>query len=323
MKTRVSVLLMLAPLSAQAGLESLMNPMLLANPVANPYAMAAPLGGAMLAPGLVGSPLGGFGSPLGGFGNPLGGFGSPLGGFGSPLGGLAGPLGMAAPVAGVGVMHPAMQVAPNLMSFQHQAPQLLTNPYMGGPFSQLPFTQPSRPATPFVGGGYALPFVPSTPAYGGQAMPWGVSAAPWVPVNPYLMPAQPVVPARASSAGFNPLDLFKSPTPAAQPAAPTPAPAPSASFNPLDLLKPAAAAAPQAVASAPAKAPASASVAPVNPWLAAPAAKPEVAPAKPVAAAPTPASAPSSAAAPTQAAPLTPFDPAYWLAPLQQAAPGK
>jgi hypothetical protein len=127
--------------------------------------MAVPLGGAMLVPGLVGAPMG-----------------------------MGGPLGMVAPVAGMG----AMQLAPGWLSFQHQAPQLLTNPYMGGPFSQLPILQ----------GHYGLmPFSqPTVPFYSGlPSGAWAGGALPVLPVNPYLTPAAPTGPTGA----FNPLEMLK------------------------------------------------------------------------------------------------------------------
>jgi hypothetical protein len=355
MKTRVSVLLMLAPLSASAGFESMMNPMMLANPVANPLTMAVPLGGAMMAPGLIGSPLGGFGSPLAG----------------------------ALPIAGMGVMQPAMQVAPNLMSFQHQAPQLLTNPYMGGPLSQLPFTQSNR-ALPFAPTpGYGTAFYPqaATPSLGGW--PFASQApVPVMPMNPYLMPPTPPAPPQGASLPFNPLDLLR---PAAPPAAPAPqavapvglpfispwgtppaaapvaqTPPPAAASVPFSApWLPMPAVAPQAPA-AKAAPPAPASVPFSAPWLSAPAVAPQapasapqaavakqapattpafnpadlfkqVAPAVSAAATPTAPVAPAAPvmpmapAAPQAKAPaaapaaFNPFDPAYWLAPVKTA----
>lgn len=228
------LVLALAPACAQAGLESILNPMVLANPTANPLSMALPLGGALLAPSLVGSPFGGgigssfgggyggnpltgFGSPLsgysspfGGYGSPLSGYGNPLIGYGSPLGGIGSPLGG---LAGASLLRPAIQVAPNLLSLQHQAPQLLTNPYMGGPFSQLPFAQQTRPpgfgsnllgstsfGAPSSPYGQAQSNASSQPNTGAGWPSWPGSAkqvtappAPVAPNNPYLpLPGSPV-----------------------------------------------------------------------------------------------------------------------------------
>jgi hypothetical protein len=295
MKRSLLLVMFLTPMGATAGLESMLNPMLLANPIA--------------------PTLGGFGSPLGGFGSPLGGFGSPLGGFGSPLG-------VVAPVAGLGglgAMYPAMQVAPNLMSFQHQAPQMLTNPYMGGPFSQLPNAQANRSA-PFGALPYGTQAVPygyyTMPAPGfGMAYPGSWGTTPQVqprPANPYLPfftgPSQTSAPPQSAPAQtFNPLDLLK---PAAKPTAPAPANLPLA--NPWGQTPAAtAAAAPQA--SLPAQTPPAA--APLgNPWL-----QPPAAAAKPVTPAAAPIAKPAEPA--STAAPTSPFDPAYWLAPLKPPTP--
>jgi hypothetical protein len=288
--------------------------MLLANPVASPLTMA---------PGLMGS----------------------------PLGGLGGPLGMTMPVGGMGVMHPAMQVAPNWMSFQHQAPQLLTNPYMGGPFSQLPFSQPSRslPFAPSAGYGMAL-YPQASPTLGG----WPFAAQmPMMPMNPYLMPPAPP---KAASLPFNPLDLLRpvtsQPTQAPQPApsslpfispwatqpAQAPVPAAAPAFNPLELFKSATPQPAQAAQPAPTGLPF------VSPWAAPPQApapmpvaksappaapafnpadlfKPAAVPAAPVAPAIAPVAPQVKApdAAPAVALPFNPFDPAYWLMPLKAA----
>lgn len=269
---------MLASTHAMAGMETMFNPMLIASPAANPMVMAAPLGAAALTPGLLGAPLGGYGSPLG----------------------------MAAPVAGMGVMHPAMQVAPNLMSFQHQAPQLMTNPYMGGPLSQLPLAQSGR-SMPFVPSGYGmLPYAQPAPALPGLpfAGGWGSAATvPVMPMNPYLLPPTPPAQAQGGVLPFNPLDLFKSPAPpAAQPASP----AVSLPFvSPWAPSQPAAGA---AGAPAPAKATQSPqlSVPFTSPWAQTQTPTPSQAPAVVAATKDTP-----------KAAPPTPFDPAYWLAPLK------
>ncbi len=178
MKPAASLALCLASTGAWA--QGLMNPFgnpmamgnpmqAMANPLANPLLLAAPLGAALLAPGFPGS------SPFG---------------YGSPLAGLAGPaLGM----GGMGMVHPALQMAPNLLSFQHQAPQMLTNPYLGGPFSQLPFAAPRQNTFPGWGGAPAYPGNSlSNPLQllSGLGFPQG-SGAPMLPApgthNPYLM----------------------------------------------------------------------------------------------------------------------------------------
>jgi hypothetical protein len=215
MKRSLLLALVLAPVGAHAGLESVLNPLLLTNPAANPLGMALPLGGALLAPSLLGSPFGGgitgpfsgaYGSPLGGYGGPLGGYGNPLTGYGGPLGGLGSPLGGLGGLGGASLLRPAIQVAPGLLSFQHQAPQMLINPYMGGPFSQQPFAQPSRPpgfgGNPFGVVGYGAQtspygYVPNVlqsqpnPAAGfagwpGMGKPAAAPSIPVQPANPYL-----------------------------------------------------------------------------------------------------------------------------------------
>lgn len=288
MNARLFTLSMLASSCAMAGMEGMFNPMLIANPAANPLAMAAPLGAAAITPGLFGSPFGG------------------LGGYGSPLG-------MAAPTAGMGAMYPAMQVAPNLMSFQHQAPQMMTNPYMGGPFSQLPLGQSSRPM-PFVPAGYGLlPYAQPAPVMTGVpfAGGWGSPpAVPAIPLNPYLMPVAPPAQTQGGALPFNPLDLFRSPAPAApQPTSPT---------GGLPFVGPWATSQPTAGTTA-APAPAKATQAPLlsvpftSPWA--------------QAQTPPAISAPAAVAATKdvpKAAQPTPFDPAYWLAPLKAStAPAK
>lgn len=233
MKRILTVAVMAASGSAVAGFESMMNPMAMTNPFANPLTMAVPLGAGLIAPGLIGSPFG---------------FGSPLPGMGLP--------GMG------GVMHPAMQVAPNLMSFQHQAPQMMTNPYLGGPFSQLPFAHGSR-STPFFGTSApapASPYAATLPMLLGLLASQGTAPAqPAIPYNPYLKPA-PAQPTPAamypSLLQLNPAAWMQptmgQPTPAAtqqkssdrptpwQQAAPNPpqAVAPSSAFDPSFWLAP-------------------------------------------------------------------------------------
>lgn len=402
MKRSLLLTLALAPLAAQAGGESLPNPLALVNPLIKPLAPAGPFGSSLLTPSLLGSPYGGgignpfgggygnpllgYGSPLGGFGNPLGGYASPLGGFGSPLGGYANPLGFGSPLGGyanpltgfgsplgglgsplgltglglsglggASLLRPAIQVAPSLLSLQHQAPQMLTNPYMGGPFSQLPFAQTNRPGTfpgsPFgtgASGGFAAPSypslygAPSQPAYAspypGASSPmtgfpgaWGsVPRQPSAPVvqmappaaNPYLPGGQPQ-PAPAQ---------MQSPTPVPQVATIQPgfssqqaASAQAIALGLVDLLKSLAVPPPAAPAG-----PAQTSVPFTSPWgsdtaslPAAPASPPAANPWGAVAMPSTPPAQPTAIEAapalapnpPMDEAPLTPLDPAYWLLP--------
>jgi hypothetical protein len=184
-----SAFLLLAGFGATAqaaGLETLLNPMAM---------MAAPLGG-----GYAPSPLGGnpFGAtPFGGYGSPFGGYGgnpfganplSALGGLGAlgSLGSIAAPIGLGLinPMGMGNVTYPAMQMAPNMMSYSHY--NQMANPYGGlfgggNPYMQRglpnPFTppafSPSVPTLPFSpsqGTLPALPFLPqgqAQPAYGG------------------------------------------------------------------------------------------------------------------------------------------------------------
>ena len=226
-KRYIGLMVMAASGPALAGFESMLNPF--GNPLANPLFIAAPLGAGMLAPGLFGSPLG----------------------FGSPLPGMGG-------LSGMGALYPAMQIAPSIMSFQHQAPQMLTNPYFGNPFSQLPFSQ-RTPTLPYFGGGLptqANPY-PFLPQLTGINPGWNARVQqPAIPFNPYLMqapPRQQIVPAAPPSAmlQFNPAAWLQpsqptstapdtNPTPWQQPAESEPEQTASTMppFNPTSWLAP-------------------------------------------------------------------------------------
>jgi hypothetical protein len=281
----------LAGTTQAAGFDNMMNPLNAFNPAAmnNPFApnpfSSGPFGSNPFAP----SPFGlgnPFGSPLGGFGSPLG-FGSPFG-LGSPLGlgALAAPLGLGLlnPLGGGmgNAMYPAMQVAPNMMSYQHM--NQMGSPYGGGPFAGNPYLQRGMP-NPFSAPAFSpsMPTLPSMPfavpqQQGGMAgfvpmpqqqMPYGMMySAPMAPQQqaaptPWSsMPAAPAMaqpaPAQQSGAFFMP--FMTPPSPAPAPAAPAakPAPAPQ-SLLPFFPVAPQASSAPapaQAVPVAPAPSPA-------------------------------------------------------------------
>lgn len=144
--------------------------------------------------------------------NPLG-MMSPLGMMGGPMM-MGGPFGPGAPVVGLGVMHPALQMAPNMMSYQHI--NQMTNPYLGGPFAGNPYLKPSLP----------LPFAP--PAFA-PGLPFGVGATPsgYQPASPYKLRYDPSA----------------SPAPSAVPTWPMPMPAggarPAAAPFPFPMNAPA------------------------------------------------------------------------------------
>jgi hypothetical protein len=66
------------------------------------------------------------------------------------------PLGIGTPLLG-GLVHPAMQMAPNLLSHRHL--HYMTNPYLGGPAAGNPYLKPALP-NPFAPPGFA-PALPS------------------------------------------------------------------------------------------------------------------------------------------------------------------
>ncbi len=185
MKRLASLLLVgLAGTAHGAGFENMMNPLGAFNPsgMSNPFA-PSPFG-------YGGSPFG-MGSPLG-FGNPLG-IGGPFG-LGSPLGlgGLAVPLGLGLlnPLGGGlgGAMYPAMQVAPNMMSYQHM--NQMANPYAGGPFAGNPYLQRGMP-NPFSAPAFSpsMPTMPSMPFAAPQQQGGFANMLPAMPQQ--RMPQQP------------------------------------------------------------------------------------------------------------------------------------
>lgn len=299
MKQGLLLVLSLSPMAVHAGFESMLSPMMMpSSPMANPFLMAAP----MAAPSLLGSPLG----------------------LAAPMAApslLGSPLGLVAPVAGMGAMYPAMQVAPNWMSFSHQAPQMLTNPYMGGPFASLPA----------IGGGY--PFAPQIAPSPSSMSPftqgnWFAAPSPAIPMNPYLMPP-PSAKAATPALPFLPADWQRAVS------APQPVAAPMATpYGAPWLMPPAAPPAP----AQPAPVQAQATMVPpfALPWMstlptvtapATAAPSPTATPATVAATKPQTASAPTTSQAAPSASPaaspaaLTPFDPAYWLTPLKATAP--
>ncbi len=291
MKRFASLLLVgLAGTAQGAGFDNMMNPLNALNPagMSNPFApnpfSSGPFGSNPFAP----SPFG-FGSPLGGLGSPLG-FGSPFG-LGSPLGlgALAVPLGLGLlnPLGGGlgNAMYPAMQVAPNVMSYQHM--NQLANPYGSGAFAGNPYLQRGMP-NPFSAPAFSpsMPTMPSMPfavpqQQGGlagfvpmpqQQIPYGgmmysapmapqqqTASTPWSSMPAASAMAQPT-PAQQPSAFFAPFMTQPGPAPAHAAPAAKPAPAPS----PQSLLPffP--------VASQASSAPAPAQAAPVAPAPAAP-----------------------------------------------------
>jgi hypothetical protein len=160
MKRLASLLLVgLAGTGQAAGFENMLNPMggLTSFGGSNPFA-PNPFASNPFAP----SPFG-YGATPFGYGNPLG-LGSPFG-LGSPLGlgGMAAPLGLGLlnPLGGGmgNTMYPAMQMAPNMMSYQHF--NQMANPYAGGPFAGNPYLQRSMP-NPFSPPAFS-PSMPSMP----------------------------------------------------------------------------------------------------------------------------------------------------------------
>lgn len=196
MKRLAPLLLTVLAGTAQAGFENMMNPMF--NPGNS---------------GLMGSPWGqpnpfGQMNPLAQF-NPLGGVNPLL--LGVPLVGLGG-MGM----LGWGGMYPALQMAPNMMSYSHL--NQVANPYLGGPFSGNPYLRQSMPI-PFLPPAFS-PSVPTLPF----SQPQGMSPfSPPPGLMQFVMPQQaaprpvpgffPAMPGAAPQASFIP--MFQ---PAPQPA---------------------------------------------------------------------------------------------------------
>jgi hypothetical protein len=119
-------------------------------------------------------------------------------GLANPLAVLApapfSPYGMGTPVLG-GLVHPGLQMAPNLLSHQHR--HYMANPYLGGPAAGNPYLQPSLP-NPFAPPGFA-PGLPFGGGYG-PALPAvfpvtiGPMPSPMASPVPGLRIAQPPAP---------------------------------------------------------------------------------------------------------------------------------
>ncbi len=209
MKRLAPLLLTVLAGTAQAGFENMMNPMF--NPV-NPGLMGAPWGQP--------NPFGQM-NPLAQF-NPLGGVNPLL--MGVPLVGLGG-LGM----LGWGGMYPALQMAPNMMSYSHL--NQMANPYLGGPPGGNPYLRQSMPI-PFLAPAFS-PSMPTLPFSQPQGM------APFSP-PPGLMPfALPQQVAPRPALGFFPAmpGVARQQAPQASflpafPPAPQPAPEPAQAGNP-------------------------------------------------------------------------------------------
>ena len=206
---RASLLLIvgLAGHAQAEGLDALMNslgtlaPAGLSSPFApspfapNPFAAGA-FGGNPLLP----SPYG-YGVPLG-MASPFG-LGSPMGGLGAaaPLG-----LGMLNPLGGGlmgSAMYPTVQVAPNMMSYQHY--NQLTNPYAGGPFAGNPYIQRSLP-NPFAAPAFS-PSIPTLPS-----MPFAIPQQQGALAGLVPLPQQPL--------GYGPLVGYGQPAASPQAALP-------------------------------------------------------------------------------------------------------
>lgn len=209
---RIPLLLLIAFAGAhQAGAQGLPNPLTMLNPMANPM------------PGY-GNPYGGYGAP---FGNPLGGLNglNALGTLGS-LGLMAAPVivplapTLLNPMGQIG--YPAMQMAPNAMSYSH---------YMqsgGGPFSGNPYLRPTLP-NPMVPPAFSpsMPTLPFSPSQGTLPLPFGVPAPVTLPpagLLPGLTPMAPAAPAASATSQSNP--WAQTPAQPAPPAATAPAPLP-------------------------------------------------------------------------------------------------
>lgn len=205
-----------------AGFEAFLNPMTM---------MTAPMSG-------YGNP---FGSP---YGNPFG--GNPFGGnpFSNPLGGLTGlgGLGLLAAPLGLGlinpfgmgnVTYPAMQMAPNMMSYSHY--NQMGNPYANGffgggnPYMQRnlpnpfapPAFSPSMPTMPFSPSQGTLPILPFMPQQQAAPMPGFGGGSPFAGLLP--MPVEPVRAPQQSSAPFSFFLTQPTPQPVYAPAPPPPA----------------------------------------------------------------------------------------------------
>jgi hypothetical protein len=168
--------------SAHAAFEGMMNPMLMMNPATamNPMGMMSPM--PMMMP------------PMG-MTNPM--MLAPAMGMGMPMGGMGGAL------------FPAMQLAPNVLSFGHNM-SAFGNPYMGSPFGSMPM--PTQ----------GLPF--AIPGWGNTAPSFPPASA-FPPVqSPFAAPAQ--MAPQPASPGMLPFAMPMPMPQAVQPAAPSATPQP-------------------------------------------------------------------------------------------------
>lgn len=180
---------------ALAGLENLMPPLMLVNPMGMP---SLPFNGYT-----------GYGIPFGGYGNSFGNpfanpfanpFSNPFANpFSNPLGlntlGALGSLGMlAAPLApallnpmGIGQFgYPAMQVAPNMLSYGHYG-QYGGGPFGGNPYLQRDLPNPLTPPAFTHSFSNSMPTLPFSNAQGTLPLPFNIPA----PAPQSQQPQQP------------------------------------------------------------------------------------------------------------------------------------
>jgi hypothetical protein len=215
MKRITPLLLVIVAGSAQAGPEGVFNPLAMFNPMANPMAG-------------YGSPFGGYGSSFGGYGSPYGGgFGGGYGNTMSNLNALSAlaSLGMvASPLAptmlnptGMGQFgYPAVQMAPNLMSYGHY------NQYGGGLFGGNPYLQRGLP-NPLAPPAFSpsVPTLPFSPSQGTLPLPFGAPSQASMPSLPFMASPAPV-PSAGLMPGLSPM-LPSAPSSQASPWSPMPA----------------------------------------------------------------------------------------------------
>jgi hypothetical protein len=239
MKRITPLLLVVVAGSAQAGPESLFNPLAMMNPMPTPM------------PGYGGMPFGGYGNPYGGgFGGGYG-YGNPMGSL-NTLSALSSLGMMVAPLAptllnpmGMGQFgYPAMQMAPNMMSYGHYGQ------YGGGPFGGNPYLQRSLP-NPLMPPAFSpsIPTMPFTPSQGTLPLPFGspslpfmASPSPLPPAGliPGLSPMAPSLPPSQANPWATapvPPDAASQATPwTTAPAATAPAPAAQMPWNPVMMM---------------------------------------------------------------------------------------
>ncbi|HNA30565.1 MAG TPA: hypothetical protein PLQ64_11930 [Thiobacillaceae bacterium] len=317
MKRTASLLLVaITSVVHAAGFENMLNPLGGLNPfgTSNPFAPNP----------FAGTPFGYGASPLGMASSPFG-YGSPLG-LGSPFG-LGSPLGLGAVVAPLGLgllgsplgggmgnaMYPALQVAPNMMSYQHL--NQMANPYGGGPFAGNPYLQPSMP-NPFAAPAFSpsMPTLPTMPfaAPQQQGALGGVLPLPQQGMIPYGLAFPMAMPAPSTSVVPAQTPWSGAAVPAQQPSANLFSGFPGFPTAPAPVLVPA----PAPVPAAPAPL-APQSLLPFLPMQAAPAAAPAQAASASVK---TPAASPDKAATPQAPASTLPMDPASFMQMLMKPA---